>query len=132
MDINRRRSTRIEVKIPCKYKVILDGKEEELLQGDALIRNLSQDGLCLSIEISHAKTMGDLLKNKHQLMVEFLLPSSAKLVKPLSKIIWTEDMSQGEENKYSMGLYFIEFNEQERKDLIDFLNVEYIKHRRSL
>jgi len=132
MDINRRRSTRIEVKIPCKYKIILDGKEEELLQGDALIRNLSQDGLCLSIEISHAKTMGDLLKNKHQLMVEFLLPSSAKLVKPLSKIIWTEDISQGEDNKYSMGLYFIEFNEQERKDLIDFLNVEYIKHRRSL
>jgi len=132
MDINRRRSTRIEVKIPCKYKVILDGKEEELLQGDALIRNLSQDGLCLSIEISHAKTMGELLKNKHQLMVEFLLPSNAKLVKPLSKIIWTEDMSQGEDSKYSMGLYFIEFNEQERKDLIDFLNVEYIKHRRSL
>jgi len=132
MDINRRRSTRIEVKIPAKYKIILDGKEEELLQGDALIKNLSQDGMCLSIEIDHAKTMGDLLKNKHQLTVEFLLPSSAKLVKPLSKIIWTEDMTQGEENKYSMGLYFVEFNEEERKELIDFLNVEYIKHRRSL
>lgn len=130
MEDKRRRSARIEVKIPAKYKIILEGKEQDLLEGEALIKNLSQDGLCLSVELSHAKTMGDLLKNKHQLVVEFELPSSAKLVKPLSKIIWTENLSEEGENKHSMGIYFVEFNEQERKELIDFLNLEYLKHRR--
>ncbi len=129
-DQSRRRSARIEVKIPARYKIVLEGKEEDLLEGEALIKNISQEGLCLSIEMSHAKTLGDLLKNKHQLMVEFQLPSSAKLVKPLSKIIWTEDLSHDVESEYSMGVYFVEFNEQERKELIDFLNLEYLKQRR--
>jgi len=88
--------------------------------------------MCLSVAISHAKTLGDLLKNKHQLFVEFTLPSSAKLVKPLSKICWTEDLDSEGASRYSMGIYFIEFSEQERKELIDFLNLEYIKHKRSL
>lgn len=127
---NRRRSARIEVRIPAKYKIILEGKQEDLLEGEALIKNISQDGMCLSVEMSHAKTMGDLLKNRHQLVVEFQLPSSAKLVKPLSKIIWTENLIEGEKGKYSMGVYFVEFNEQERKELIRFLNLEYLKHRR--
>lgn len=131
MGFERRKGGRLEVKIPATYKIVCDGKEEILLEGEALIRNISKDGMCLSVEISHAKTMGDLLKNKYQLLVEFILPSSAKIIKPLSKIVWTEDLNESEQSKYNMGLYFIEFDENERKALIDFLNIEYMKHKRS-
>lgn len=131
MAFERRKGGRIEVKIPATYKIICDGEEEVLLEGEALIRNISKDGMCLSVEVSHAKTMGDLLKNKYQLLVEFHLPSSAKIIKPLSKIIWTEDIKESDQNKYSLGLYFVEFDEKERRELLEFLNIEYMKHKRS-
>ena len=131
MGFERRKGNRVEVKIPATYKIICDGKEEVLLQGEALIRNISKDGMCLSVEISHAKTMGDLLKNKYELLVEFTLPSSAKIIKPLSKIVWTEDLKDSESGKYNLGIYFVVFDENERKELLDFLNIEYMKHKRS-
>ena len=131
MGFERRKDGRVEVKIPATYKIVCDGEEEVLLEGEALIRNISKDGMCLSVEISHAKTMGDLLKNKYQLKVEFCLPSSAKFIKPLSKIVWTEDLAYQENSQYNMGIYFVEFDESERKELLDFLNLEYMKHKRS-
>lgn len=104
----RRRSTRINARVPLQFKDIQ--RPIETYSG-TLTKDISEGGARF--------TAGEFLSVFTRLLVEISMPSFSRPIKAISKVAWIQKQPRG--TQYNVGLQFLDMTEEDKKHLASFI-----------
>ncbi|MHC4340415.1 MAG: PilZ domain-containing protein [Planctomycetota bacterium] len=117
-EYERRKFIRLPIAVPVRYKFLsreVRSKEMDTVY-EGVSQNLGAGGLLLRGKLPDPSWLATLLTRKMYVGVNLLLPSSARPIKALSRVIWASAVEENQ-GHVVMGLEFQEITQEDR-DLI--------------